>query len=140
LFVAGFIGSPAMNLVTGTLSGTELVLPTVKVTLAPAQQAQVASYQGKSVVFGIRPEDLLDPELAKLSEDERTRYNSLSVQVQVVEYLGSENLVYFKIGDTRVTAKVGSESRIAAGQQVEFLYDPQKVHLFDPEQGQRIVE
>jgi multiple sugar transport system ATP-binding protein len=140
LFVAGFIGSPAMNLVTGTLSGDELVLPTAKVKLAPAQQAQVDQYQGKSVVFGIRPEDLLDPEMAKLSAEQTERYNSLSVLVQVVEYLGSENLVYFKIGDQRVTAKVGSESRITAGQQVELLFDPNKVHLFDPEHGQRIIE
>jgi multiple sugar transport system ATP-binding protein len=140
LFVAGFIGSPAMNLIPGVLADGVVALGGMAARLTPEMQNQTAAYSGREVVFGIRPEDILDPELAGLSAEQKARMNRLTVTVEVVEYLGSENLLYFKVGGTRVTAKVGAASSIRAGQDVELFFDPAKVHLFEKEEGRRITD
>jgi multiple sugar transport system ATP-binding protein len=99
-FVAGFIGSPAMNLLRGRLTGSdgttsvglgESVLPVPRVLLA--RRPGLAEYLDREVVVGIRPEDIEDAGLVPLANGA-----SLPVQVKLAEALGAEVIAHFPLG------------------------------------------
>ena len=164
LFVAGFMGSPAMNLFKATVGegASTLLAGTQRIELPDAVHAErpdLRAYAGKPVVIGIRPEDL--PLLG--SEDGAAESGSaFDGEVRVVEALGSELLVHFTSdaepievkgtrGEgaeglsegalTRVgegVARVETRSRIALGSRVRFRLDPSRLHFFDPSTSQAI--
>jgi multiple sugar transport system ATP-binding protein len=162
LFVAAFIGSPAMNLYEGRVSedGGTVALGTQALELpGELRGTRLAPYRGREVVVGIRPEEL--------SEDGRDggRARTLHGVVDLVEALGSEKLVHFRIEASRITAtealaegedeesdalqageiggataaagvaRVTASSRIRAEENVTFVVDTERLHLFDPESG-----
>ena len=135
LFVAGFIGSPAMNFINCTLiqdngsyllvnGSNRLYLDETKVN------SQVRDMLNKEVILGIRPEDIYDVDYAHKYEGNYN--NRISAQVQVVEPLGCETLVNFRVDDKLITAKVDCRTNASHGKTVDLLFDMRKVHIFDP--------
>jgi multiple sugar transport system ATP-binding protein len=154
VFVAGFIGSPAMNMLAARLEGGSVLLGE---TAIPA--AGLAAYEGQEVIVGIRPEDLED---AALADGAAPR---LRGQVELRESLGSEVLVHFRsearpavTEQTRELARDTGEDRVAAadrparlvgrfsprtrvfeGDAIEVAVDPAALHFFDPQTGLAIA-
>ncbi|HWD24773.1 MAG TPA: sn-glycerol-3-phosphate ABC transporter ATP-binding protein UgpC [Acidimicrobiales bacterium] len=125
IFVAAFIGSPSMNLYEGSLSddGEQVRLGGQYLTLPPSvrEDPDVLAYRGKEIVVGLRPESLVDATLSPpLSSEGRT----LEGDVELVESLGAEKLVHFRIDAGRVTVAgatsaddpVAEESRAGYGE------------------------
>ena len=140
LFVAGFIGSPAMNFVTVKITpeGSALILDagTFKLTL-PASRAEVAhNYIGKSCILGIRPEDIYDKQMISLVKSEPG--NTIPVDVDVLEPLGSDVEMYLKSGETSLIAMIDSASPAKIGDRIDVILDMNKIHLFDSVSEQAI--
>ena len=134
LFVATFIGSPQMNLidtkVTLQSDGVYLELPN-GVKFKPDEKKEKAlldgRYIGKSIVLGIRPEDIYDNK-EFISKHLDTSFDAL---VDVYETLGSEVFLYFNINNNKITARVDPRSQARAGNTVQFALDTTRIHLFD---------
>ncbi len=135
LFVAGFIGSPQMNFLdaTCTIEGEKAVLDLgeSKVTLTGEKAKKLADggYNGKTVVLGIRPEDVHDEEefLAKSAD------TIIESTVRVYEMLGAEVYLYFDYAGASMTARVNPKTTARTGDRVKFALDASKIHLFDKE-------
>ncbi len=140
LFVAGFIGSPAMNFIQSKIvkDGSRLLVDCGGFKLAlPASLAEKAKvYEGKDVTFGIRPEDLYDSQLPSLVEPDDT--NILTVDVDVIEPLGNDVEMYLTIGDISLIAMIDSASQARMGEKLKVVIDMSKSHLFDKETEQAI--
>src|SRR6478752_1376610 len=172
LFVGGFIGSPAMNMVEAALepqNGTLVaVLGSQSVGLGEetlAAHPALRSYAGKTVVLGIRPEDLEDAALAS----EATPHSRLRGDVKLREALGSEIMVHFTVdakqavtehvielaedvdeaavqslqerpSETTMIGRFGARSRVAEGEAVDVAVDTRNLHFFDPETGSGIYD
>jgi multiple sugar transport system ATP-binding protein len=129
VFVAGFIGSPAMNFATTTYADGALQLGTTRIALV-GKPAQIASQRpaGSSLLVGFRPEHL---DIASATGTEgQIRFPA---QVDVVEYLGNEELLHAMVEGIEVVAVVPSERQVKAGDNVELTVPAEKLHLFDPE-------
>jgi multiple sugar transport system ATP-binding protein len=134
-FVAGFIGSPQMNMVEATL-GREGDAVTVnfngiKITLPEDKsKALIAGgYVGKAVSFGIRPEDVHDePEFVAAAKAKGATFEE---SIRVYEMLGAEVFLYFDIGETNFTARVNPRTTARPGDTVTFGLDLSKCHIFD---------
>ena len=128
-FVAGFIGSPAMNFITVRIAEGEGGLwaeaPGLRVRVPPHKTEALRRHTGQSVVMGLRPEALHPANGA-------TEY-SFDANVEVVEPLGSEILLDVRVGDTPVVAKMEPSMRVAAHDKVRLAFDPMRVHFFDTE-------
>lgn len=129
MFVAGFIGSPAMNFIDARIVGTQVVIEGASFTLPEDVLTRLQSHQGKPVIMGLRPEHIFGDDVAPNIPTE----HMLKARVQVVEHLGSENLVYFHSGARTVTAKVHPETHAYIGMDKNFVLDLRKAHFFDPE-------
>ena len=134
LFVAGFIGSPAMNFLRGRIvqqDGLKLDVGFARLTLAAdgAAAAEFAPLIGTEVIAGLRPEDL---QLAPAGAAPR-----LTAVVELIEPVGNEAFVAARAGDTELTLRVPPQALPATGQQVELGFAPQRLHLFDPLTGRR---
>jgi multiple sugar transport system ATP-binding protein len=133
LFVAGFIGSPSMNFadaevtqadgkVSLTFSGHTIVVPEGKADA-------LKSYVGKTVVIGIRPEDIHDEQVFI----ESSKDSVIEAEIRVREMLGAEIYLYFDIDATTFTARVNPRSTAKVGDTVQFAIDMSKLHVFDKE-------
>ena len=131
MFVAGFIGSPAMNFFDAKLTGTADALyvdgGSFKVRVPPDKAEKLARYIGRDVVFGIRPEDIVDRSATQKVEPEST----MKVSVNVVEPMGSEQYVYLMTGETEFVARMDARTPIRAGQQMDIVLDMAHMHIFD---------
>jgi multiple sugar transport system ATP-binding protein len=136
LFVAGFIGSPTMNFISGKLAeqGASLhfVAPGVDVEI-PQGKAQVLKsrgYIGKEVILGVRPEDIHEePVFLEASPN-----SVFSTHVDVTENLGHEMLLYLSgVGNDTTIARVDGRSNTRDGSTVKMAIDMNKVHIFDKE-------
>jgi multiple sugar transport system ATP-binding protein len=133
LFVAAFIGSPAMNFARARAQNGDVVLGTVKLDAAGPVGTAVTERKSE-VVVGFRPEDL---ELANGQPgDGAVR---IPARVDVVEYLGNLELLHADAEGTEIVALVPSAKRCAPGDKVEFSISPEKLHLFDPQTEGRLV-
>ena len=140
-FVAGFIGSPQMNFLDGTvtkngdqyaidLGGDSIPLPKEKTA-----DGKLDSYVGKKVKMGIRPEDIDDePEFMAKHPD-----CHLEAQVDVSEMMGAEIYLYLEYKGNKMTARVAPTSKARNGDTVRVAFDPHKVHVFDVETEQTIL-
>ncbi|MGI6124443.1 MAG: ABC transporter ATP-binding protein [Acetivibrionales bacterium] len=140
VFVAGFIGSPQMNMANGIVEKQDdkvflkfgeyqLELPKNK-----AEVLEKEGYIGKEVTFGIRPEDIHDDE-AMLANGSGT----LEANVEVTERLGSETYLYVLINGINFTARVSPKSTTNAGETVKVVFDMPHLHIFDKETEKAIV-
>ena len=135
LFVAGFIGSPQMNFIDAVckVEGERVTLNFEKtsVVLPPAKAKKLidGGYNGKTVVMGIRPEDIGDSQI----EIEAHKDAVFETDVTGYELLGSEVLLYFNVAGTAMTAKVDSRTTARMGDYITLAIDPEKIHCFDKE-------
>jgi multiple sugar transport system ATP-binding protein len=128
-FVAGFIGSPAMNFVTTSVSradgGLWAEAPGIRVRVPPAKQQVLERYAGQRVVLGVRPEALRPANGADSAD------YVFESAVEVVEPLGSEILLNVRAGDNPLVARVDPATRVAAHDKVRLAFDPVRMHFFD---------
>ena len=135
LFVAGFIGSPQMNFIDAVckVEGEKVTLnfENTSVVLPPAKAKKLidGGYNGKTVVMGIRPEDIGDSQI----EIEAHKDAVFETDVTGYELLGSEVLLYFNVAGTAMTAKVDSRTTARMGDHITLAIDPEKIHCFDKE-------
>ena len=147
VFVAGFIGSPAMNLFEGRLQDGKIVLPTASIPVpasAHERFPRLRAYDDKPLIFGIRPEDLYDGRL-----ESGSRLASIPAKVKTIEELGSELIVHLSIDAVRIdfgdpdavedlgsaanaVAKFEEASVARAGELIDLAIDVAKLHYFDP--------
>jgi len=140
LFVAGFIGTPQMNFITGKLEkkGNDLyaTIGTFELKL-PADKANnpaLKEYVGQDVVFGIRPESIHDEPMYLQSFAETT----MDVNVDVTELMGAEIYLYIGFegmedatGGKNLIARVSSRSQARAGDRIKVAVDTSRIHIFD---------
>ena len=167
IFVAGFIGSPPMNMALGRverdgddvavhLGRARLPLPAAVAHERPA----LLSFAGRQVAVGIRSEDMEDAGLVRGGSDAATR---LRAKVSLIEALGSQIMVHFQLDaprvvtedtklldkdahtaelpthdETKFVASFAPRSRVRTGDEVEVVVDAERMHFFDPETGQTI--
>ncbi|GAF22048.1 LOW QUALITY PROTEIN: multiple sugar ABC transporter, ATP-binding protein [Bacillus sp. JCM 19047] len=128
MFVAGFIGSPAMNFIPAyVLSENQLQMGDYLLDVPLDRQDYVRAYVNRQVMFGIRPEHIL-----------LDQKGSVEVKVNVFEHLGAENLLYFSFNEQSVISKTAGENFIKAGETIAMTFQMEKMHLFDIETKQRI--
>jgi len=127
-FVAGFIGSPAMNFigVSITASGDTLSAeaPGLRVRVPPQKAERLRRYSGQRVILGLRPEAL------RPASGGDGDY-SFDAVIEVVEPLGSEILLNVRAGDSAVVARVDPGLRFSAHERVRLAFDPARAHFFD---------
>ena len=130
-FVAGFIGSPAMNFINVTLKGDEIVAQdlSLKVPEGALKVLREKGYEGKKLIFGIRPEDI-NTEAAFL---ETFPDSVVHAKISVSELLGSESHLYCQVADNEFIAKVDARDYLKAGAGIDLGFDLNKAHFFDPE-------
>jgi multiple sugar transport system ATP-binding protein len=173
LFVGGFIGSPAMNMVEATLERSNGSLVAVagdqRIGIdaeTVAKRSGLRGYEGRTVILGIRPEDLEDASLATDTPPER----HLHGHVELREALGSEIMVHFKVAATPaytedvkelaedvgapgtgegatpdhrealLVGRFGARSRVREGESADIAVDTRALHFFDPETGLGIYD
>ena len=141
LFVAGFIGSPQMNFIECECveHQDQLVLKFAEYEIpVPASKVEAlrsGGYQNKTVILGIRPEDVNDSEIFIESSPQSV----LESDVKVYELLGAEVYLYFEIEGTQLTARVNPRTTSRAGDQVKIALDMEKAHIFDKDTEQIIT-
>jgi multiple sugar transport system ATP-binding protein len=128
-FVAGFIGSPSMNFVNVTVSGTgdAITLGNEALTVPLPADFRGRLPAAGNVVLGIRPEHLMMGGTAAAG--------TLKGSADVVEYLGNEELIHVNAAGQDIVAVIGSEHRVRPGDALNLQVPLEKVHLFDPETG-----
>jgi multiple sugar transport system ATP-binding protein len=137
VFVAGFIGSPPMNLLDCTLveknASYFLDFGTFMLPISgDICKIIIEKATGSELILGLRPEDIF-------TEKKRTPKNFIEAEVYVTEPLGSEVIVDLKVGDKLVKAKTALDFRINIGEKVWIGFNKEKMHLFDKKTGQAII-
>ncbi len=158
LFVAGFIGSPAMNFLPASIEGETLRTALGDLPLPDATRESVRSGQvSRDVIVGIRPEHFEDASLVAADAPGAR----VEVDVDIVEEMGSDVYAYFSVADTaksselddlaadagadfstegtQVNARLSAESRVRGGQHAELYVDTAKIQLFDASSGENIT-
>ncbi len=159
LFVAGFIGSPAMNFFPAEIKGDRIHLPFGDVP----RGAALRDVPDGNVIAGVRPESFEDAALAP--DHHQGESFTFETEIELVESMGSELYAYFNYeGDTassdqleeiasdagladvpgagetgRVVARLSPDSTVAQGKQAKLWLDAERLHLFDPEDGRRLT-
>jgi len=163
LFVAGFIGSPAMNFMPATVEGDTVKLPFGDVRLPSELHDRVRDHAGRQLIAGIRPEDFED---VKLVGEARDRGTTFTAKIEVLESLGSELYAHFKVtsdetidsaelrelaqdagggeipmeGDEgSIVARLDPASKVSQGADAELWVDATRLQLFDPEDGRNLM-
>ncbi|SQI49400.1 sugar ABC transporter ATP-binding protein [Streptococcus cristatus] len=128
-FVAGFIGSPAMNFITVTLEGNQIVANGLRLTVPEGtlKVLREKGYDGKKLIFGIRPEDI-NTEAAFL---ETFPDSVVHATISVSELLGSESHLYCQVGDSEFIARVDARDHLETGAGIDLGFDLNKAHFFD---------
>lgn len=134
VFVAGFIGSPAMNFLDVVLKkeGDAFMIDAGTFQMEiPAEKAaslkNLGNYVGKQVILGIRPEDIED---AALVQDD-PRFSIMEADVDVTEPMGSEVYVYFSTGENTFIARLDASTTAKDGMKLKVGFNLMKIHLFD---------
>jgi multiple sugar transport system ATP-binding protein len=163
LFVAGFIGSPAMNFMPATIEGDAVSLPFGKVRLPQETRESVGRIgDGKPLIAGLRPENFED---AKLVGDARDKGLVFKARIDVLESLGSELYAHFQISSGEladsqelrelaedagaaevpsggepgaIVARIDPASTVKEGEEAELWVDVRRLHLFDPDTGSNL--
>ena len=140
LFVAGFIGTPQMNFVTGKLDkkGEDLYISfgnnTVKLPKEKAENAALKEYIGQEVVMGVRPECLIE------DKEDITKFvdSTITASVEVTELMGSEIYLYLSFdgqedatNGKNIIARVSARSQARAGDTIQIAFDTSRMHIFD---------
>jgi multiple sugar transport system ATP-binding protein len=163
LFVAGFIGSPAMNFLPATVEGSVLHSPLGDLELRDDKRSKLERSKNgnRDVIVGIRPEDFED---ASLVGDKRSQGATIEATIDLLESLGSDKFAYFTVSGERataqqldevardlgqhemgeregiqVTARLDAASKAHEDEKLEIWFDLRKLHVFDPESGENLT-
>jgi len=138
LFVAGFIGSPAMNFFPAKLRKEDGVIHVdgegFSVSIPQDRAAVYEGHVGKEVIFGIRPENIHDPEFVPPN----TKTELVQATVDVTELMGNEIFLHLINGSTAFVARVDPRSRFEVNQQIQVAFDMDNFHIFDAETEEAI--
>ena len=135
LFVAGFIGSPQMNFMDAVVEnkGDDVFLKVgshnLKLPVTKVSKFKDGSYNGKTVILGIRPEDMHDSQLFINSSPDSV----IESDIKVYELLGAEVFLYFDVEGFQMTARVNPRTNLRTGDHAKFALDMEKIHIFDKE-------
>ena len=133
LFVAGFIGSPAMNFFDATLVGEDGDLHvdggTFRVKVPEGKVQSLLPYKGKKVIFGIRPDDLHDP---RFTPPDITP-GKIKAEVDVTELMGNEVFVHLLIGEKSFVGRFDPRTGVKIGDTVDVVLNVDNMHAFDPQ-------
>ena len=136
-FVAGFIGSPAMNFFNVKVDGNRITNSEgldIAISEGQAKILKETGYQSKEVIFGIRPEDVSSrPIVQEVYPDA-----NVDAEVVVSELLGAETMLYLKLGETEFAARVDARDFHNPGEKVNLTFNVAKGHFFDAETEKRI--
>jgi multiple sugar transport system ATP-binding protein len=163
LFVAGFIGSPAMNFMPATVEDDTVKLPLGDVKLPQELRERVGGMRGRHLLAGIRPENFED---AALTGEARERGSTFRARIEVLESMGSELYAHFSVAsdeqiesqelrelaedagggevpmageEGRIVARLDPQSRVRQGEEAELWVDASRLHLFDPDDGRNLT-
>ncbi len=160
LFVAGFIGSPAMNFVPGHVENGHVKLPTLDVPVPEHLRSELSD--GRTVIVGFRPEHIEDPALVEKSRHAGVTFRTT---IDLLESMGSELYAHFKVGGTiesdelrelaedagagelpraageegRAVARLSPDSQVRVGRETELWLETDKLQYFDPETGRSLA-
>ena len=138
-FVAGFIGSPTMNFMDGTIAANGKLMFTQNTSnfalpVSPAHEQQLKPHTQKPITLGIRPEHIYARKPAGVDT-----LTSFKAHIEVVEPVGNEIFVYFSTGtDTQYVARIATDTPPEVGKPFELLFDTSKLHFFDAENEQAL--
>ncbi len=139
LFVAGFIGSPAMNFIEAKLAKQDGKLfvdgGVFRAEVPPESVPKLADWAGRPIIFGIRPEDVYD----RAFVSDHGSASALRANVDVHEPLGSDIILYLTAGEHSIVARVDARSQARMGQMTEVVLDMKKMHVFNPETHMAIL-
>jgi multiple sugar transport system ATP-binding protein len=162
LFVAGFIGSPAMNFFPASIDGTRVHLPMCEYDLPENAVPHADALQGHDVIVGVRPEHF--EEIATVGRSERGEGARFTARVDLLEWLGSDLFAHFGVSrgeassqgltdvadelsdagvrqahDELTVARVDPASEISEGDEAEFWLDVTRLHYFDADTGENLL-
>jgi multiple sugar transport system ATP-binding protein len=133
-FVGGFIGTPPMNFLPGTVrvngSGATVIVGESHIAPAPAIAPTLAAKNGQPILLGIRPENLA------LASAEQV--NTIRARVRVIEPLGSHKLLTVQVGNEISKVSVAPDERVALNDDVWLHFDPEKIRWMDAATGEAI--
>jgi multiple sugar transport system ATP-binding protein len=139
-FVAGFIGSPAMNFLEMQVKreGEGLVLerPGISIPVPAPSPAAEAVANRQTVLVGIRPEHMYDPRFRPAE----TQTTEVRANVELTELMGNEVFVHTTVGDANLLARVDPRSDAKAGHEFTLGLDYDRIHLFDPDTNQSLAK
>ena len=130
-FVAGFIGSPSMNFITGKIEeiqGLVFNKGSLSFQINSGAQDKLKNFIGKEIVFGIRPEDI------SISDNEK----GFSMVVEILEMMGNEIYLHLTWDQNTLIARVPPDTKVEEGQKVDVIFDFPKAHYFDTNSQKRI--
>ena len=135
-YVAGFLGSPAMNFVPATLTAargalTVRINETTELALPPARTAAMAGHAGKPVVLGVRPEHMS----RSGTGESRAGIVRHTVTVDLLQPTGARTYATFRLGDAPVVAELQAHDVSQPGERIEIAFDMNRVVLIDPDSG-----
>jgi multiple sugar transport system ATP-binding protein len=123
IFVAGFIGSPSMNFIRGTVDNGYFITETLKLPLPEGKIEPLREYQHRPVILGIRPEDIITAETGE----------GVDAYITVAELTGAEFMLYVTVGGHELTLRANSDVDYRAAQNIKIAFDMNKSHFFDAE-------
>ncbi len=140
-FVAGFIGSPAMNLVEAEILGgngdMRVDVGSFTLKVPPQKRGALQSYAGRPIILGLRPTDLFDPRQSSPVEPEPG--NALEGKVEIVEQLGAESIIHLRVGQDELLVKVDGAARVEPEEEMPVVVDLNRLHFFDPDTESRVA-
>ncbi len=139
-FVAGFIGSPAMNLLNGTVAGQgdDLLIRvgSLELAVSPERRGGLGNYRDRPVLFGIRPENIHDARF----QPSGIKGVPVTAAVEVTELMGNEVFLHLVVEGSPVLARVDPRTAARPGQQVQVVFDMGRMYAFDPQTERAIVQ
>lgn len=127
IFVGGFIGSPAMNFLTGKYESGSFYVGEISIPLTAEQQALLESYNGQEIALGIRPEHITNSNASFRPEDAYTA----EVTVDVAEMTGAEQIIYATLEGQEFVGRVESKDSIHPGDRLTLTFHLERAHFFD---------
>ncbi len=136
-FVAGFIGSPAMNFIEGSVSGSTFKTSegSFSFSFNGNYSDKLKPFENKKIILGIRPEDIYDSQTVSL----KPTYSSFNAKLEVVEPMGNEIFLYFSVEGNQFIARIPAMEKPQPGSQRTIYLDTAKLHFFDGDTENSIV-
>jgi multiple sugar transport system ATP-binding protein len=137
-FVAGFIGSPAMNFIEGYITGKENLVfvnadKSISLELLKSQSEALNNLSLKEVYLGIRPEDITIEKNSPSTID-------IEVKIDVIEPMGNETFIYFELGKDQFIARVKPDEKLKVNEKIKLFIAADKIYFFDKNSGQNILK